>query len=66
MASEGVIWRRSRPALPKNDPSRQQRGCACWVFLQPANPSFNRTCNGVPAQAVISFSACFVSLSQAG
>ena len=31
-----------------------------------ANPSFNRTCNGVPAQAVISFSACFVSLSQAG
>jgi hypothetical protein len=30
------------------------------------NRSFNRTCNGVPAQAVISFSACFVSLSQAG
>ena len=31
-----------------------------------ANPSFNRTCNGVPAQAFISFSACFVTLSQAG
>jgi hypothetical protein len=28
-----------------------------------ANPTFNRTCNGVPAQAVSSFSACSVSLS---
>jgi hypothetical protein len=36
------------------------------MHMATPNRSFNRTCNGVPAQAVISFSACFVSLSQAG
>ena len=28
--------RRSRPASSKNEPLRQQRSCARWVFPQPA------------------------------
>jgi hypothetical protein len=33
-----VVWRRSRPASSKNEPLRQQRSCARWVFPQPAKP----------------------------
>jgi hypothetical protein len=48
-----VVWRRSRPASSKNEPLRQQRSCARWVFPQPAKPEVERLSFEAPNTARI-------------